>query len=266
MLRSTILLMCCFLPALASAREPEIHGNALSHHVVVKGDTLWGIAAAYYKNPWKWPQIWEMNKDAIKDPHWIYPNQVVALNPSALIQPVLTPPAPIQPAPIPPSSIPTTQVPVISARVTSIYGGVSQAGQQTIVIIDKGQRDGIKNGLVLSLYHREETMEEQGKPTVLSDAVYGQLQVFRAYDKVSYASVTEASLPVNLLDIAKTAAMDAPESRASQANAPQSRAPQANAPVSISGIPLDKRRGEDVRKCLKLGSNREIAACAEKYR
>jgi len=250
MLRLTILLICCLLPAFASAAAPEIHDNMLDRHIVVKGDTLWSISAGYYQDPWKWRQIWEMNKDSIKYPHWIYPNQVIVLGLSAQIQP----------APIPPIWIPG-----ISARVTSIYGGVSQAGQQIIVIIDKGQRDGIKNGLALVLYHREKTMEDQGKPPALSDAGYGQLHVFRTFDKVSYASVTQASLPVNLLDIAKTAAKIAPERRAPQANAPEPRALQANATVSSSSIPLHKRRGEDARKCLELGSNQEIAACAEKY-
>lgn len=42
-------------------------------HLVQKGDTLWDLGRKYLGNPFSWPQIWELNKDWIKDPHWIYP-------------------------------------------------------------------------------------------------------------------------------------------------------------------------------------------------
>lgn len=56
---------CAFLP------------NAPDKHVVVKGDTLWGISGKFLQNPWCWPQVWGMNKDEIRNPHWIYPKQIV---------------------------------------------------------------------------------------------------------------------------------------------------------------------------------------------
>jgi len=49
-------------------------------HVIVKGDTLWDLAAHYYGNPYLWPQIWEKNQ-YILDAHWIYPGDPLVVGP-----------------------------------------------------------------------------------------------------------------------------------------------------------------------------------------
>jgi hypothetical protein len=64
------------LPAQA-ATTCSFRPNAPDQHVVVKGDTLWDISGAFLEHPWCWPQVWGMNRDEIRNPHWIYPGQIV---------------------------------------------------------------------------------------------------------------------------------------------------------------------------------------------
>ncbi len=70
----------------ARADEVKLRSDAPDRHVVVKGDTLWDISAKFLDDPWKWPQLWGMNKDQIKNPHLIYPGDVVWLDASGRLR------------------------------------------------------------------------------------------------------------------------------------------------------------------------------------
>jgi hypothetical protein len=83
-----VLLACALaIPAFAQQPDPRVSGNVLEirpdapdRYTVRKGDTLWDISGKFFKEPWRWPEIWRLNKDEIRNPHLIYPGDVVVFD------------------------------------------------------------------------------------------------------------------------------------------------------------------------------------------
>lgn len=339
------LILLFSLSPLAFADEIVLQDNPPSKHVVVKGDTLWGIAGRFLKDPWRWSELWNLNREQVKNPHLIYPGDVILLvmvdgkprlqiaekqasdletvrlsprlrsesiearaipsiSPAIiapfLAQPLLIEETALNNAPyilrteegrvlvgagenayvrglkadngllwnvyrpgkmlVDPESretlgqeaeylgkakvvkfgepstievtesvleiyafdrlIPVTEAPInayiprapekeISGRVMSIYGGAAEAGQNAVITINKGKRDGIEIGHVLAIYRRGSTvsvLDTKGDKAELKlpDERSGLLFVFRTFDKLSYALVVQSSRPIHTLDLVQT--------------------------------------------------------------
>jgi hypothetical protein len=357
---STAALLLALAPSLYAATAAAAQGaaaqcafrdNAPDQHVVVRGDTLWGISGKFLEHPWCWPQVWGMNREQIKNPHWIYPGQTVYLDrasgrlrlgkpvdgsadgipttrlapqlrteglgqkavssiPANDIEPFLSQPLVVEkdqledtpriiateegrvvvgksdkvyvrgdlrggtsfqvfrPAtplkdpdtgeviayeaaylgtikldqttdqpdgahifhvvsvkqeittgdrllPVPPTPIlnyvphpPETE---LRGRIVSIYGGVSQAGQNQIVAINRGKRDGIDIGTVLELSRFGRVVTDRtdkngswfsgGSKVKLPDEDYGNVFMFRVFDRISYGLIMQVTDTVKVGDV-----------------------------------------------------------------
>jgi hypothetical protein len=60
----------------------ELSPNAPDSYTVKRGDTLWGISGLFLKSPWRWPELWGMNMDQVRNPHLIFPGQILVLEKS----------------------------------------------------------------------------------------------------------------------------------------------------------------------------------------
>lgn len=93
----------------------------------------------------------------------------------------------------------------VDARVVAVHGNaVRYAGQNQIVVINKGLRDGIENGQVLSLLstgRRLVDKTDDDKALVkLPDERNGLGMVFLPFERVSYVLVMEITKPVQVGD------------------------------------------------------------------
>ena len=88
----------------------------------------------------------------------------------------------------------------MSGRVAAIYGDALNAGQNQIVALNRGKRDGVERGHVFALWRSGEQVTDRtgGRPETikLPDERHGVLFVFEVYERVSYALIISVKEPV----------------------------------------------------------------------
>jgi hypothetical protein len=107
-------------------------------------------------------------------------------------------------APVPPADysayVPHAPSKPMDGRIVSIYGEAMSAGQNQIITINKGTRDGVERGHVFALWRAGTTTVDRtdsSRPVMrLPDERVGTLFVFRTFDRVSYALIIQSQDPV----------------------------------------------------------------------
>lgn len=185
-------------PVFLESSRPEIRNQTV--HTVKKGDTLWDICDANFKNPYQWPRVWSYNPQ-IQNPHWIYPGEQVRLRPQ------LQGPADENAQQesgnrlvdrrkqVPPQTIFLRNQGFISDENTQTWGELQGAPEDKMFLTDTdqayiritGDRD-IKLGQELTLFR---PVRRQGEGTVVQ--ILGSVRVnqWNAKDRVARAQITE---------------------------------------------------------------------------
>jgi len=90
----------------------------------------------------------------------------------------------------------------IRGEIISVFGGVTQVGQYDVVILNRGQREGLQAGNVLAIYKLGALARDPiAKETIrLPSERAGLLMVFRAFEKLSYGLVLAAERPLAVED------------------------------------------------------------------
>ncbi len=196
----TLLVLSC-LSLHSFADEIQLQKNHPERHVVVKGDTLWGISGKFLKDPWQWPKVWRMNRAEIKNPHLIYPGDVVVLDTSSgspqlrLLHETVTLEPGIREEPLAKEAIftiaPNIITPFLSQPLLIENGKLDSApriiaGQDNRVILSPGTRvyvNDIKDGdgLHWNIYRPGELLRDPDTTEVLgTEAIYlGDMDIAR---------------------------------------------------------------------------------------
>jgi LysM repeat protein len=90
----------------------------------------------------------------------------------------------------------------VGGRIISVFDALTQTGQYKIVTINRGTRQGLEPGHVLSILQAGRRVKDPygGGRVQLPDEYAGMLMIFKVGPKVSYGLVMEATHPIHLLD------------------------------------------------------------------
>jgi len=90
----------------------------------------------------------------------------------------------------------------VDGRIISVVDGVSMIGQYQVVVMNRGARNGLAPGDVLTVFQRGAVVKDrvEGGNVRLPDEEAGTLMVFKVYDRIGYGLVMEATQPIHVMD------------------------------------------------------------------
>jgi hypothetical protein len=225
----TLLTFCC-LSFHLNAQEVELKKNHPERHVVVKGDTLWGISSKFLKDPWLWPKVWKLNRAQIKNPHLIYPGDVVFLDYSSgkpqlkLLRETITLQPGVVEEPLEKTAVPTIPLNVIAPFLSQpLVIEKDQlanspriiAGQDNRVVLSPGTKIYInkieeEDGLDWFVYRPGQTLvDPDSKETLGVEATYLGDARMTKYGEPASATITNAKEEIFIKDRLVPAGNDA---------------------------------------------------------
>ncbi len=102
----------------------------------------------------------------------------------------------------------------VDGRIISVVDGVSMIGQYQVVVLNRGARDGLAPGDVLTVFQAGQVVKDRyaggslqgssamfsGENVKLLDEEAGTVMIFKVYDRIGYGLVMEATMPIHVLD------------------------------------------------------------------
>jgi len=90
----------------------------------------------------------------------------------------------------------------IHGVIIDVPRGVTQIGKYDVVTLNRGTRDGLREGNVLAVYKTGETVRDRitGEQVKVPDERSGLLMVFRTYEKLSYGLILNANRSLAVMD------------------------------------------------------------------
>jgi len=103
---------------------------------------------------------------------------------------------------IPLNFFPRSPSSVIDGRIMSVVNGVTQIGQHQVIVINRGARDGLAVGDILSVFQKGKMVKDRtrGGSVLLPDVQAGTVMVFKVYNDIGYALVMEATQTIHIHD------------------------------------------------------------------
>lgn len=94
----------------------------------------------------------------------------------------------------------------VRGKMISVDTGVDNIGQYNVVTINRGSREGIKEGNVMAIYKSGGVVRDPytKEKIELPSERAGLLMVFRVFEKLSYGLVMQATRPLNVMDEVRT--------------------------------------------------------------